>query len=277
MSLTLVALAFVTLLFGGVVGAEAGPESEAPECAAEMSGLEAAVAEAPDDLFLGARYRQVVIRCDEGGKRATKFFDRLVKAHPRSAHAWLNAGLAHVDRIPTKGDIRQALLGRGATQRLGRSIDLQPTWVAHYVRGFVYLFYPRVFKVSRKAVADLDAALAIQAKQPLRPCHARTFVALGDAWYWRLDDLPRARLIWAQGLERFPNDPALVARVAKEGMPLRDEIRHSLDADRRVDTSLRALQAPPLPERPSAPVFTDEPVSLGEASRPGPWRLVAIR
>lgn len=269
------ALVLTALALGGAVGSARGAEAE--ECAAEMSRLERAVAEAPDDLFLGARYRQVVIGCDEGGKRATKFFDRLAKAHPRSTHAWLNSGLAHVDRIPTKGDIRQALLGRGAAQRLGRSIDLEPTWVAHYVRGFLYLFYPRIFKVSRKAVADLEAALAIQAGQPPRPCHARTFAALGDAWYWRLDDLPRARWLWAQGLERFPNDRALAARVAKRDMPLRDEIRHSLNADRRVDTSLQDLLAPPMPPRPSALVFSGEPLSLGEANHHRAKRVAAVR
>ena len=223
----------------------------ASACAGELARLEAQVTAAPDDLFAGADYRQAVIRCGDGG-RATRFLDALVEHRPGAANAWLNAGLAYVDRIPPASDLRQALLGRAAADRLERSVALRPSWLGHHVRGFVYLFYPRVFRVSRKAVAELEAALRLQQQEPRRPCYARTYAALGDAWYWRLDDLVRARRLWAEGLALFPDDPGLRDRVTKEGMPLRDVIRRSLNADVRIDTSLRELREPAAEPRATA-------------------------
>ena len=222
----------------------------AASCAGELVRLEAQAATAPDDLFAGADYRQALIRCG-GGDRATRFFDALVKRHPAAPNAWLNAGLAYVDRIPPASDLRQALLGKAAAERLGRSAALRPSWLAHHVRGFVCLFYPRVFRVSRTAVAELEAALRQLQQEPRRACHARTYTALGDAWYWRLDDLARARRLWAEGLALFPDDHDLRERITKQGMPLRDVIRRSLNADTRIDTSLRELREPPSQPRPS--------------------------
>jgi hypothetical protein len=213
-------------------------------CPGELASLEAQVAAAPDDLFAGADYRQAVIRCG-GGDRASRFFDALVERQPGAANAWLNAGLAYVDRIPPAGDLRQALLGRTAADRLGRAVALRPSWLGHHVRGFVYLFYPRVFRVGRTAVAELEAAVRLAQQEPRRPCQARSYSALGDAWYWRLDDLARARRLWAEGFALFPDDQDLRDRLTKEGMPLRDVIRRSLDADARIDTSLRELREPP--------------------------------
>ncbi len=96
--------------------------------------------------------------------------------------------------------------------------------------------------VGRKAIADFERALAIQAGEPARPYHARTYVALGDAHYWRFSDLARARQIWAEGLAKFPDDEPLRARMNHEGMPLRDIIRKTMNADARIDTSLAELK-----------------------------------
>lgn len=219
----------------------ASPRPSAAECSQRLGTMEAELRERPDELFLGADYRQQVLAC-EAGERATRFLDALTRTHPGAASAWLNAGLAYVDRIPPASDLRQALLGKAATERLGQAVRLRPSWLGHHVRGFVYLFYPRAFGTARKSVAELESALRLARAEPRRPCHARTYVALGDVWYWRLDDLPRARRIWAEGLALFPDDVALRSRVEKQGMPLRDAIRHSLNADRRIDTSLAELR-----------------------------------
>jgi tetratricopeptide (TPR) repeat protein len=249
----------------GLVLAPGARAETAPPCAAELARLEKDVAAAPDDIFLGADYRQAVIRC-EAGDRATRFFDRLTERHPEASSAWLNAGLAYVDRIPPAGDIRQARLGKAAAERLGRSAALRPSWLAHHVRGFVYLFYPRIFRVGRKAVADLESAQRLLAQESLRPCQARTYAALGDAWYWRFDDLARAQRIWAEGLALFPGDRELRDRVTLEGMARRDVIRRSLDADTRIDTSLRELREPP---RGPSPALAGPDAPPAELSQPG--------
>lgn len=208
------------------------------DCSLRLRKLEAALRGAPDDLFLGAEYRQVVLEC-EGGERATRFFDGLVKRHPDAANALLNAGLAQIDRVPFAGDMRQALLGRAAAKRLGRVIERRPSsWIALFTRASVYLAYPRFLKQYGKGIDDLKAALAIQKEQPLRPWHARTYVTLGDALFWRADEFERARRVWAEGLALFPGDPALRERTSKKRWQLKQVVSDALSPDRRIDTSL---------------------------------------
>ncbi|HSK08345.1 MAG TPA: hypothetical protein VK911_02120, partial [Vicinamibacterales bacterium] len=182
-------------------------------------------------------YRQTAIRC-EAFDRAIDFFKRVTKVHNRSLNARLNLAFAYVDKLPASGDVRQALLGRDAAGEFEKANAIKPTWVAHYTRGFIYLNYPRVFRVARKAIEELEQAIAIAASEPRRPHHARAWVALGDAHYWRFSELAKAREVWAEGLARFPNDEALQERMGKEGMPLRDAIRKTMSPDVRVDTSL---------------------------------------
>ncbi len=234
----------LALAISGVAAAAAAAGMGAEQgsgCAAELGTRERDVSARPDDLGLGADYRQAAIRC-KAVDRSIDFFERLAKEHRQSLSAQLNLAFAYVDKIPTSGDLRQALLGRDAVGEFGKAIAIRPTWVAHYTRGFIYLNYPRVIGVGRKAIADFERALAIQNGEPPRPYHARTYVALGDAHYWRFSDLAKARQIWAEGLAKFPEDEPLRARMAHEGMPLRDIIRKTMNADARIDTSLAELK-----------------------------------
>ncbi|HOC19444.1 MAG TPA: hypothetical protein PKK95_14320, partial [Vicinamibacterales bacterium] len=122
-------------------------------CIAGLIPLERIVAGNPDDLFAGADCRQAAIRCG-AFDRSIDFFKRLARKHPRSASVRLNLALAYVDKIPSAGDLRQALLGRDAIGELGRANEIAPTWIGHYTRGFIYLNYPRAFGGGPKAIAE---------------------------------------------------------------------------------------------------------------------------
>jgi hypothetical protein len=224
------------------LGAEGGGRREPAECRRDLSSAEAEVASHPEDLPAGASYRQAAIRCEQVD-RAVEFFERLVERHPRSTSARLNAGFAFIDKIPTSGDLRQALLGRSAIGQLTKAIELEASWLAYHTRGTVRLYYPNRFGQFNAAVDDLERAMAIVRAGPLRPYHVRTYVALGDACYWRLYDLPRARAIWAEGAARFPWNDALRARLESDVKVMREIVREAVNADVRIDTSLREMLA----------------------------------
>lgn len=217
-------------------------------CRQELSQLESRVAAAPDDLVGGAGYRQVAIRC-EAFDRSIDFFKRLVARHPASANARMNLGFAFVDKIPVVGDLRQALLGRSAIDQFSKSLDARTTWLACYTRGRIRLFYPDRFGQAKGAVADLERALQVQRAEPARPYHVRTFVTLGDAYYWRVHDLAKARRMWEEGAARFPADRDLRARLDNDVKVMREIVRQAVNADVRIDTSLRELAAEMPPAR----------------------------
>jgi tetratricopeptide (TPR) repeat protein len=201
--------------------------------------LELAVAGGPDNLRYGSDYRQAIIRSKEFD-RALKFFEETLLRHPKSANLHLNYGFAYVDKIPVAGSITQVILANDALTEFGKSLELQPSWIAYYTRGTSYLFWPKIFKRASLGVADLQRAMEIQKSGKLHSYHVKAYVALGDG-YWKTDDLDRARAAWAEGLKEFPASTALKQRLSLKGDELKNLIEAQFDPSTRVNTDLRDL------------------------------------
>src|SRR6266853_2102371 len=109
-----------------------------------LDQLEGALSADAANVRYGSEYRQAIIQT---GKyyRSLKFFDALVKQHPSASNAWLNYGLAYVDKIPAAGSITQVILANTALRDFTRAIRLKPSWIAYYTRGNSYLFWPKIF------------------------------------------------------------------------------------------------------------------------------------
>ena len=205
-----------------------------------LDELEARLVQDPASLRVGAEYRHLVIET-AGYDRGIKVFERLSKDPRGGANRFLNLALAIVDKVPVSGVIRQALLGRDAIGAATRAIAIEPTDIAYLIRGLVNLFYDRaVFHRTDKGVADLEEARRLAAAHPQRPYVARIFTALGDG-YWRLNRPDKAREVWREGLAGFPDADSLRARLNARTDQVSGIVEHALDADVRVDTTLREL------------------------------------
>ncbi len=210
--------------------------------------LEAATAEAPDDIVIGADYRQAVIGAALAEKglapynRCVAFFQKLVVDHPRAANAYLNLGFAHVDKIPAEGAITQVLLANSALGYFGKALELQESWLAYYSRGHAYLFWPPIFGRVAAGIADLEKAVEISRKKgDGQPYYGRAWAALGDG-YWRQDNIDRAREIWKQGLATYPDDPELKARGSRtDRAELDGFLNIHYDTTARVATNLNEV------------------------------------
>jgi tetratricopeptide (TPR) repeat protein len=229
-------LLVITLLAAGVAPTRAEPASTNRL----LDELEARLVQDPASLRLGAEYRQLVI---EAGRydRSIKLFERLSKDPRGGSNRFLNLALANVDKVPVSGVIRQALLGRDAIDAATRAIAIEPTDIAYLIRGLVNLFYDRaIFHRTDKGVADLEEARRLAAAHPHMPHVARIFAALGDG-YWRLNRPDKAREVWREGLAGFPDAESLRVRLNARDDQLAGIVEHALDADVRVDTTLREL------------------------------------
>lgn len=217
-----------------------------------LDELEARLVQDPASLRVGAEYRLLVI---ETGRyeRSIKLFERLSKDSRGGANRFLNLALANVDKVPVSGVIRQALLGRDAIDATTRAIAIEPTDIAYLIRGLVNLFYDRaIFHRTDKGVADLEEARRLAAAHPHMPHVARIFAALGDG-YWRLKRPDKAREMWREGLAGFPDAESLRVRLNARDDQLAGIVEHALDADVRVDTTLREL-FPDLTRRAGKPL-----------------------
>jgi tetratricopeptide (TPR) repeat protein len=209
--------------------------------AAKLSALEICLQSDPDNLRYGSQYRQLAIEAKEFD-RSIKFLESLTAAHPNAGNAALNFGFAYVDKIPIAGSISQVILANNALTQFSRAVELQPTWLAYYTRGNSYLFWPKVFNRVPLGMADLERALKLQSGDSKHSYYVRTYIALGDG-YWKLDNLPKAREMWREGLRQFPGNAALQQRLALRGAKLDELLAAQFDPDRRVNTDLSELWA----------------------------------
>jgi tetratricopeptide (TPR) repeat protein len=206
-----------------------------------LEELEVVLASEPDNIRYGSEYRQAAIQAG-AYERCLNFFDKLVKVHPNAPNAWLNYGFAYVDKIPAAGSITQVILANAALREFTRALRLKPSWIAYYTRGNSYLFWPKVFHRAHLGVADLERAVRLQRNEPEHAYHARAWVSLGDG-YWKMDRLQKAKAVWREGLEQFPDNPLLKERLEKDGTDLKGAIEAALDPYKRVDTNLQELWA----------------------------------
>lgn len=205
-----------------------------------LDSLERDAVGSPESLKAAADYRQQAI-AERAYDRAIAVFERLSKRPGAGANAFLNLAFAYVDKVPVSGSIRQALLGRDAIRALTRAIEIAPSDLAFFVRGLVNLYYDRaIFHRTDKGVADLEEARRIASLKPTVTYMPRILQTLGDG-YFRLDQREKARQTWREGLSLDPGNAPIRARLDAGEEQLRGIIGHALDADVRVDTSLREL------------------------------------
>lgn len=208
--------------------------------AAALPLFEAALNADPDNLQASNEYRKAVIRTKEYD-RAIDFYGKLTAAHPAAAFAWLNYGYTYVDKIPDAGSITQVILANSALTNFSKSIELKKSWIALYTRGNSYLYWPKIFGRAPLGVADLEQAVAIAKAEPKkRKVYVRSWIALGDG-YWKTEQPEKAKATWREGLQLFPGDPQLQARLARNGDDLEKYIYDQLDPNKRVDTNLAPL------------------------------------
>lgn len=205
-----------------------------------LSEFEVALSSDPDSIQYASEYRQAVIQAS-AYDRCIKFFEKLVADNPKSSNAELNFGFAYVDKIPAAGTITQVILANTALTHFTKAIDLKPSWIGYYTRGNSYLFWPKIFGRTPLGVADLEQAMKLQKQDAGKKVYfVRAYVSLGDA-YWKLDDLPKAREIWKEGLTLFPDNSQLKNRLSKDGDDLKTYIEDVLDPNKRVDTNLQEI------------------------------------
>ncbi|MFL6231830.1 MAG: tetratricopeptide repeat protein [Thermoanaerobaculia bacterium] len=208
--------------------------------AAALPLFESALAAEPDNLQASNEYRKAVIRTKEYD-RAIDFYGKLTAAHPQAAFAWLNYGYTYVDKIPDAGSITQVILANSALTNFTKSIELKKSWIALYTRGNSYLYWPKIFGRAPLGVADLEQAVAIAKAEPKkRKVYVRSWIALGDG-YWKTDQPEKAKATWREGLQLFPGDAQLQARLSRNGDDLEKYIYDQLDPNKRVDTNLSSL------------------------------------
>jgi tetratricopeptide (TPR) repeat protein len=220
---------------------EAVQAVQADDYETALAKFEAALKADPNNLRYGNAYRLAVVKIDQVKTydRCIAFFKQLVADHPKAANAWMNLGYAYVDKIPAEGAITQVLLANTALEYFSAALDVEESWLGRYTRGNSYLYWPAIFGRTRSAIADLERAIELSQQVDKRGYHARAYIGLGEA-YWRLNDLEKARQVWREALQLFPDDRELPALLGQDDKALNDFLTAHFEPGKRVDTNVSA-------------------------------------
>jgi tetratricopeptide (TPR) repeat protein len=220
---------------------EAVQAAQAADYEAALARFEAALKADPNNLRYGNAYRLT------GGKinqvktydRCIAFFKQLVADNPKAPNAWMNLGYAYVGKLPAEGAITQVLLANTALGHFSAALDLEESWLGRYTRGNSYLYWPAIVGRTRSGIADLEKAIELSQQMEKRSYYARAYRGLGEA-YWRLSDLEKARQIWREALELFPDDKELPVLMEQDDKALNAFLTAHFEPGKRVDTNVSA-------------------------------------
>jgi tetratricopeptide (TPR) repeat protein len=223
-------------LFQEAVQAAQGNDYEAA-----LANFEAALKADPNNLRYGNEYRLTVVAINQVKTydRCIAFFKQLVADAPKASNAWMNLGYAYVDKIPAEGAITQVLLANTALGYFSAALDVEESWLGRYTRGNSYLYWPAIFGRTQSAIADLEKAIELSQQTDKRDYHARAYIGLGEA-YWRLNNLEKARQIWREALQLFPDDKELPVLLEQDDKALNAFLTAHFEPGKRVDTNVSA-------------------------------------
>ncbi|MBX3395641.1 MAG: VCBS repeat-containing protein [Phycisphaerae bacterium] len=204
----------------------------------------------PDSYRIASAYRTA---CAEAGKhdRAIEFLKRLVQSGAGEPAARIHLACAYVDKIRTCGGIAaivsKGTLARKALDQLDEASKAKPDlWEIYYCRAQNHLHWPRSLLHSKDAISDFRRCIELQRRsgdESMTPYFVRTYVGLGDA-YVKDKDYAAARAAWREGLDRFPEDSDIKARLSlTDDSALLRFVEDQRSLERRIDTDLGFLES----------------------------------
>src|SRR5438094_3075927 len=90
--------------------------------AERIAALEAALQRDPEDLYVAADYRQLVISIGDFD-RSIRVLEPLARRKATGPNVHISLGLAYVDKVPTSGEMRRLYLARDAISEATRAIE----------------------------------------------------------------------------------------------------------------------------------------------------------
>jgi tetratricopeptide (TPR) repeat protein len=139
-------------------------------------------------------------------------FESLAKANRHDVQAQMDlarAYMAYQQMDPSKWQ-----LSVKADQVFDDVLEIDENhWEARFTKAVSYTFWPDFLGKKKDAIAHFETLVQQQEVQPAQPHQAQTYLYLGNLL--EQTDPKRAAEIWAQGLRRHPNDPALSAKAGR--------------------------------------------------------------
>lgn len=106
-----------------------------------------------------------------------------------------------------------AMLALQTDQSFNDALKIDPAnWEAQYVKANALSHWPAEMNKGPEVIQQLSSLIDQQDGVPVKPEFAQSYALLGDQ-YKKLGELDKATATWQLGLQKFPNDPALLKKI----------------------------------------------------------------
>jgi len=136
---------------------------------------------------------------------------------PNDAMIQTALGEALMSKFPIQDYNEQAMLGLQINQNFDAALKLDPaSWEAQYSKADALSGWPPQMNTGPEVVQQLSGLIDQQETMTPQPQFVDTYVLLGEE-YQKLGQPDKAAVTWQLGLQKFPNNPTLQARLANVG------------------------------------------------------------
>lgn len=146
---------------------------------------------------------------------------RRAQESPTNANLATTLGEAMLNKVrllhETGADVNeQGILAMQADQSFNAALKADPAnWEAQYVKYSTMFYWPPEPTRDNEVAQKLSALIDQQEARPQESHFVQTYVALGNQ-YQKLGQPDKAQATWQLGLQKFPNDPTLLKKLAAQ-------------------------------------------------------------
>jgi tetratricopeptide (TPR) repeat protein len=139
--------------------------------------------------------------------------------NPNNAQLPTTLGEAQLNKIraikEAGGDINDmGILAMQADKNFNAALKIDPqNWEANFVKASSIFYWPPDEKRDNDAAQRLAGLIDQQETMAPNPAFVQTYVVLGNQ-YEKMGQHDKAVATWQLGLQKFPNDPALVKKIS---------------------------------------------------------------
>ena len=190
------------------------PGSGLTESQAEQ--LDAALEILTDPTIRGRKRQETWSALAKAGllDRAIEDFELRAEELPDDAQAQADLGDAYIQKIFTVSEIEKGKWSRKADGAYDQALALDEThWEARFSKAVNYSFVPPIFGLQPKAIEQFEILRSQQEARDPEPRFSETYLLLGNL-HANQGNPDKAREVWAQGRERFPENKQLEAKLA---------------------------------------------------------------
>ncbi len=140
------------------------------------------------------------------------------KENPNDANVATTLGEALLIKVgaihAAGGDVNEmGILAMQADQSFNAALKVDPTnWEAQYVKYSTMFYWPPEPARDNEVAQKLSGLIDQQETMLQQPHFAQTYVALGNQ-YQKVGQVDKAQATWQLGLQKFPNDTALLKKL----------------------------------------------------------------